>query len=356
MSEENKEAEAPDQDAMAREMEKSLDAGRPDELSQSDIDEMMGGATPAKKVREFSTLEERIIYMSMLNFEKLPMLDVIFERMVMSLSNSLKNYTSATADITLNSIEYLSCADGIAKIPVPGLLPIVHADPWDGNIVMGVDAKLLYSTLEIKLGGRNSRPAPTEGRNFTSIEQTIGRGLSKVILKDLEDAFAQLTDVSLDIERVETNPQFATVGQPNSPAIYVRLDVEIDKRRGRIDFVIPYLTIEPIRNLLTKVFFGEKLGGDPTWRGHVVSEIESSEIEVRAVLHEEQVPLEEILSMKPGKVLNLNIQPDQEATIQCAGEVLCHGALGRRKNGMMAIQVTETNFNNKEFIDVLDAD
>ncbi|WP_156883581.1 FliM/FliN family flagellar motor switch protein [Salipiger mucosus] len=355
MAEQQDAENTPEQTDPNQDAEDTVSEDGAEELQQSDIDDMMG-TNPQAKEQTFSTFEEQIIHMSMLNFEKLPMLDVIFERMVVELNSSLKAYTAANVDVSISSIRYMSCGEAISSIPVPGLLPVVRANPWDGNLLMGVDARLLYAALEIKLGGRHSDPAPTEGRNFTFIEQTLGKSLSRVFLNDLKNAFSQLVSVEFDIERTETNPQFANIGQPNAPAIHVQLDVELDKRKGKVDFVIPYLTIEPVRKLLTTVFYGENIAGDPAWREHIRAEIEHSHVDVRAILHQMKMPMEDVLGMKTGSTIELNVEPDQPATVLCAGNPLAMGDLGRRRNGMMALQVTETLYSKEKLADALDRD
>ena len=37
--------------------------------------------------------------------------------------------------------------------------------------------------------------------------------------------------------------------------------------------LLPYATIEPIRNVLLQMFMGEKFGRDPIWEGHLATEI-----------------------------------------------------------------------------------
>ena len=58
-------------------------------------------------------VEDEIIRMSMLNYERLPMLDVIFERFVLSFSSSLKSLTGSVLDVTLGEVEYLPFAESV---------------------------------------------------------------------------------------------------------------------------------------------------------------------------------------------------------------------------------------------------
>ncbi len=59
-----------------------------------------------------------------------------------------------------------------------------------------------------------------------------------------------------------------------------------------LELLLPYATIEPIRDVLLQMFMGEKFGRDPIWEGHLATEIGQAEIAVDAVLYEAKLPLQ----------------------------------------------------------------
>jgi len=77
-----------------------------------------------------------------------------------------------------------------------------------------------------------------------------------------------LSPVTFTIDRLETNPRFAAISRPANAAILVRLRIDMEDRGGNIELLLPYATIEPIRNVLLQMFMGEKFGRDPIWEGH----------------------------------------------------------------------------------------
>ena len=66
----------------------------------------------------------------------------------------------------------------------------------------------------------------------------------------------------------------------------------MEDRGGTIELLLPYATIEPIRDVLLQMFMGEKFGRDPIWEGHLATEIGQAEIAVDAVLYEAELPLQ----------------------------------------------------------------
>ena len=58
---------------------------------------------------------------------------------------------------------------------------------------------------------------------------------------------------ALHIDRLETNPRFAAITRPRM-AILVRLRIDMEDRGGNIELMLPYATIEPIRDVLLQMF------------------------------------------------------------------------------------------------------
>lgn len=335
---------------MAAAMEQMMNSNEEpiSDMSQDDIDRLIG--KESNQPKEFKTVIDQMIYMSMLNYERLPMLDVIIDRFVLTLTTSMKTNTSANTDIDIKFIESKRYSNAMGSIPVPGILGVANATPWNGQIIVGLDAPLLYSALEIMLGGRKSKPAKPEGRNFTSIERKMASKLINVVLGDFAHAFNPLDEVKFIMDRVETNPQFATISQPNSPCVHVVLDISLEGRRGRVDIIIPYSTIDPVRKLLAKVFLGEKLGGDPTWENHLREELLESTVKLKTIFVEVPSTLHQVMTWKPGTTLELRVSEDHPATVVCGKIPMFTGRMGK-KNGSVALRIEADLDGKRRMID-----
>jgi len=98
---------------------------------------------------------------------------------------------------------------------------------------------------------------------------------------------------------------------------------------GTIELLLPYATIEPIRAVLLQMFMGEKFGRDPIWEGHLATEIGQAQIGVDAVLYEARLPLRQMMSLKVGDTLTLDLKPDALVNVRCGDVTLTEGRMGK---------------------------
>jgi flagellar motor switch protein FliM len=159
-----------------------------------------------------------------------------------------------------------------------------------------------------------------------------------VVLNDARQAFAPLTEVNVSLDRIETNPRFAAIARPPNAAIIVKLRIDMEDRGGKLELLLPYATLEPIRKMLLQQFMGEKFGRDNIWEGHLASELWSTKLEVRAVLDETAQPLKHLLDLKVGDTLMLDCSPDGAITLKCGAVELTEGRVGRMGQ-MLAVRV-----------------
>src|SRR3546814_19442921 len=69
----------------------------------------------------------------------------------------------------------------------------------------------------------------------------------------------------------------------------------MEDRGGLIELLIPYATLEPVRELLLQMFMGEKFGRDSIWEGHLPAELWQTDISIDAVLDQVEMPLGKVL-------------------------------------------------------------
>src|SRR6201994_2367356 len=309
-------------------------------LSQEEIDNLLGFTAGEVNLDENSGIRA-IIDSAMVSYERLPMLEIVFDRLVRLMTTSLRNFTSDNVEVSLDRIPSVRFGDYLNSIPLPAILGVFKAEEWDNFGLCTVNSNLIYSIIDVLLGGRRGKTGtPFEGRPYTTIETNLIKRMIEVVLADTELAFRPLSPVKFNIDRLETNPRFAAISRPANAAILVRLRIDMEDRGGTIELLLPYATIEPIRDVLLQMFMGEKFGRDSTWEGHLATEIGQAQIAVDAVLYEAQLPLKQIMKLNVGDTLMLEMKSDAMVIVRCGEVTMTEGRMGR-VGDRVAVRVTK---------------
>ena len=307
-------------------------------LDQDEIDSLLGfdddGAGETQGVAA-------IVNSALVNYERLPMLEVVFDRLVRMMTTSLRNFTSDNVEVNIDVIQSLRFGDYLNAIPLPAMLSVFLAEEWDNFGLLTVDSSLIYSIVDVLLGGRRGTAAMRiEGRPYTTIERNLVERMVTVVLADLGAAFDPLSPVTFRFERLETNPRFASIARAANAAIVARFRVDMEDRGGKLELTLPYATLEPVRELLLQMFMGEKFGRDSIWESHLAGELWQTEVDLQAVLDQQLMPLGRILTMGVGSHFRLNAERDGDIKLYCGNVPLFSGKMGR-KSGNIAVRVDQ---------------
>ncbi len=310
-------------------------AGTPDAtrvLNQAEIDSLLGFDSGGGRDHSLSGIE-RIISSGLVAYERLPMLEIVFDRLVRLMSTTLRNFTSDNVEISIDAMSSQRFGDYLNSIPLPAMLAVFRAEQWDNYGLIVVDSALIYSVVDVLLGGRRGTAAMRiEGRPYTTIERTLVERLIGVVLGDLQAAFEPLSRVEFRFDRLEVNPRFAAISRLSNAAVVARMRIEMEDRGGRLEVLLPYATLEPVRELLLQQFMGERFGRDSIWETHLAEELRQTEVALDVVLDQQVMPLQQVLNLKVGDRILLASPAGSPVQLRCGDVELFQGQLGRREN------------------------
>jgi len=314
--------------------EAGADAGGQDDesveqlLNQDEIDSLLGlGDEAGERPRSGISV---LVDNSVVSYERLPMLEVVFDRLVRIMTTNLRNFTSENVEVALDQIDSLRFNDYLNSVPLPAMIAVFRAVEWDNFGLITVDSPLIYAIVDVLLGGRRGTPPlRVEGRPYTTIERNLVERMLHIVLQDMGTAFEPLSPVAFRFERLETNPRFAAIARPTNAAIVFTLRVEMEQRGGTLQILIPYATLEPVRDLLLQMFMGEKFGRDSIWETHLAKEMLGTRVEFEAVLEEQTLPLGEVMRLSVGTTLPLHARPEAPVTLRCGNVPLFRARIGR---------------------------
>ena len=301
-------------------------------LNQDEIDSLLDFDEEGDESTERSGIQA-ILSSALVSYERLPMLEVVFDRLVRLMSTSLRNFTSDNVEVSLDNIASVRFGDYLNSIPLPAMLSVFKAEEWDNFGLITVDSSLIYSIVDVLLGGRRGTAAMRiEGRPYTTIERSLVERMVHVMLGDLSAAFEPLSPVTFRFDRLETNPRFATISRPSNAAIVARLRIDMEDRGGRLELLLPYATLEPVRELLLQMFMGEKFGRDTIWETHLAEELWVTDVDLEAVIDTQTMKLRDVFDLKVGSRIMLSATQDSSIQLACGDVPMYTGRMGRKGN------------------------
>jgi flagellar motor switch protein FliM len=270
---------------------------------------------------------------------RMPTLDIIYERFIRLYRMSLSNALRKIATISIISTDLLKFGEFVNTLPIPSCMCIMRFESLRGPALLVFESKLSYALVDSFFGGTDRPYTKLEGKEFTRIELSIMRKVMDLAIKDLEEAWAPVHKTDISYLRTEVNPQFVGVVPPSDVIISTTFEVELENASGTIALVVPYSTIEPIKNKLNASFQTELDRVDREWTAKMEEHLRNTDVNVLVNLGTAQINVGDLVNLSIGDVIPLSQDADGEMDILIEGvpKLKCFFGVSR---GNRAVQVT----------------
>jgi flagellar motor switch protein FliM len=285
-----------------------------------------------------------------LSVERMPMLHVIFDQMTNLCAESLRSMSSSQSYFSLSSVGSSRLSDILDHYEADAIAAVFYAKAWDGRILIGFDRDFVYTMVELLFGADGAEPPLDMPRVFSNVELHVAEALFDRFGKALQSSFSRASDVRFNLERVETRMDYLAIGRLNNMAVYAKILLQGLNRGGEMFIVIPHTVLNPLRQSLSQIVSGESVSTDPNWSKQLHSEIQRTEVVLKAVLEERSFSLDEVARFHVGQVIKLNATPNTMVRLECNNQRLFWCQMGQL-NGVYSLQVKESADQKREFID-----
>lgn len=293
-------------------------------LSQSEVDALLAAVSDGELAAatpgaggSTKAVDDRVVVVYDLTSQdriirgRLPQLDVIYEKFMRSFRVSLSAALRKIASLNHASTDFLKFGEFVNTLPMPTCMSVLRFNALRGSALLVIESKLAYALVDSFFGGADRPYTKIEGKDFTPIELSIIRKVVDLAIEDLEQAWLGIEKIDAAFVRTEINPQFVGIVPPTDIVIASTFDVELENANGTITLVIPYSTIEPIKQKLSSGFQVESDQTDKKmWTAIFRSQLLETELDIRVKLGESEITLQELMGLKIGDVIPL----DQDAT------------------------------------------
>lgn len=292
-------------------------------LSQNEIDDLLNALNTGElDVEEYrSTGSEKQIKEydfsrpSKFSKDHLRTLEIIFEHYARLLSTTLPAYLRNTASVEVINSEAVAYSEFANALSNPILLGVVDFYPLKGNIVMDLSVNLGYAVIDRLLGGKGD--SLEKEREFSDIELAIINKIMSIFIELMEEPWKNVVQLDPELDRIETNAQFAQVISPNEIIALVTLNIKIGRVEGLLNICIPYLSIEPvIEKLNTKYWFASmQKDNEEVYFDIIESQISSAKIPIKAVLGRTSIMVSDFVQLQKGDIIRLDSKVSDELEI-----------------------------------------
>jgi flagellar motor switch protein FliM len=320
-------------------------------LTQDEVDALLQGisgesdslqpeAPLADGVRSFDLAnQERMVR------ERMPTLEIVGERFAKNIRSGIFAFIRKSPEVSIGTVRVQKYSAFLREIAVPTNFNIVSVKPLRGLGLIVCEPSLVFAVIDALFGGAGKYPTRIEGRDFSATEQRIIRRLLDVVMADYKKAWSGIYPLELEFQRSEMQPQFANVATPAEIVVSTSFTLEIGETSGAIHFCIPYATFEPIRDVLYSTMQGDANAPDRRWINLMTQQIQAAEVELVAELAQAPATVEQLLSLKSGDFIELDLKPGIQAKVAGVPVLDCHYGTS---NGKYALKVDQLLAGSKD--------
>lgn len=270
---------------------------------------------------------------------RMPILEIIYERFIRSFRVSLSNSLRKISSISMISTDLLKFGEFVNTLPIPSCMCIMRFNELRGPVLLVFESKLAYAIIDAYFGGTDRPFTKIEGKEFTQIELSFMRKVMDMAITDLEEAWAPVHRVDAQYLRTEINPQFVGVVPPSDVIIATTLEVEFESASGTIMVVVPYGTIEPIKQKLSSSFQTDNEMADNIWTQAINTHIKDCPSSIIVKLGEAEMTVGDLITLEKGDIIPLNQEAAGEVGVSVEGVEKMKGIIGTYQ-GNRAVQIT----------------
>ncbi|HVL56515.1 MAG TPA: flagellar motor switch protein FliM [Burkholderiaceae bacterium] len=226
-----------------------------------------------------------------------------------------------------------------ASLSMPSSLNVVRVRPLQGNGLVVLDAALISLVVERLFGGSVAATAAAEpARELSQTEQRLAARLLQIAVEDYRAAWSGFYPLQLEPVRAEAELRHAAIALPADIVVTAAFTLRVGEASGTLRLAIPYATLEPIRETLFAPVHAEPTRPDRHWVARLSEQLQDAEIELSVELGQSQASVAELMALKPGDFVELDLN---ETVVARVGEVALFECRFGTSNGRYAIRIHE---------------
>jgi flagellar motor switch protein FliM len=275
---------------------------------------------------------------SKFNREQVRRIEVAHENFCQSASSRLSAELRTEVQLAVLNTDQLPYSVVMAEeVPHHALVNLLRIDPLDTEVALIVDLPFALALVARLLGGHGG---PSGQRtSLTDVELTIARRAVTSLVETLSPTWHDLAAVDLRLDGHAMSPMSVQIVSPSEPTLLLNLSAQIDGLTSIMTLVIPHQSVERIMPKLEQGHYGPALVDDRS-AAAMHDAVGDVDVELRAEVGAIELPLAQVLAMRPGDVVRLR-RSVSKGVLLYAGDVPAHVGDPGRNGNSRAVQIRE---------------
>ena len=255
---------------------------------------------------------------------------------------SLSALLRSTVEVKLTSVEQLTYREFVSSLENPSCFNLLKVEPLQGYLILDINPSVLYPIIDRLLGGGNDSGPPTR-RPLTEIELRLVRRITDLFMRDFKQAWSNVIELDLTIDRVESNPQLVQIVPPDEVVVLISFELNLRNIRGMVSLCIPFNSIEHISNkLTTKTWFnrGKKDSSEQSQQ-KISQQLTGAVVQLVVELVDTKISTADLLELRIGDIITTEMDCQGMLSVTVEGVPKFHVRPGAVK-GQKAFQIEST--------------
>ncbi|MBW8743828.1 MAG: FliM/FliN family flagellar motor switch protein [Sphingomonas sp.] len=268
--------------------------------------------------------------------ERMTGLERMGEKIARAIRPAIEPIARARVSVTNEPLALRSYQDWQDEQPEFSALTLYRLRPLKGGMLIQIDANFIATLVEIFYGGVPGANVKRKSGDFSASEELLLNRLLERISAILASHWNEVTPVELSLAVRETNPLHMPFLRADEMVVVQNFSIAAGVQPTVISVLYPLSMLRPIEEKLEARVQDEDLAANQDWRWRLGEALSQVSLPVRSVLARPEISVAELLALKPGDVIPINLPP--RTPLLAGARMIADGVIGEQ-DGRAALMI-----------------
>ena len=256
----------------------------------------------------------------MMTRDQLRAVNELHDSFIRGFARSLAAQLRVAAEVNLVSTEQIAYGEFLQRVPEINYVVSAHLPALDVMAAIVLDLQIAFPIIDLLLGGPGY--LMPELREITEVEEEILKGLAQTICRELQSTWQPVIDTEINFDGRQRQTQIVRLMPPNEKVLSLSFEIRIGKAGGMLMTAFPAAAATAMMRKLAQQGSYRKHRTVSSVTSNLRGKLEKCTFPVELVLPGGTVSSRQLLDLKGGSILGLNLKSNQPAVLYVANQPL----------------------------------